>query len=90
MHKTIWQHIKRRILSFKYAFHGLLYIIRTQTNMQIHLVATIIVIAAGFYFKISTEQWLFLALTIALVLISEIVNTAIEEIVNFISPQFEF
>ncbi len=88
MHKNIWQHIKRRILSFKYAFNGLLYILKTQTNMQIHLVAMIIVVVAGFYFHISTEEWLFLALTIALVLISEIVNTAIEEIVNFISPEF--
>jgi diacylglycerol kinase len=56
--------------------------------MQIHLVATIFVVCAGFYFKISRFEWLAVILTIALVLVAEIVNTAIEEIVNFISPNF--
>ena len=88
MHKTLWQHIKRRILSFHYAFKGLWYIISTQTNMQIHLFATVLVTFAGFYFKITVYEWLALILIIALVLVSEIVNTAIEEIVNFISPEF--
>ncbi len=88
MHRTLWQHIKRRILSFKYAFIGLKYIITTQTNMQIHIIAGILSIVAGFYLKISTYEWLALILTIALVIVSEIVNTAIEEIVNFISPEF--
>ncbi len=88
MHKTLWQHIKRRILSFRYAFTGLWYIITTQTNMQIHIFAAIIVVFAGFYFKITKIEWLFLVLTISMVFIAEIVNTAIEEIVNFISPEF--
>lgn len=88
MHRTIWQHIKRRILSFKYAFNGLWYIFKSQTNMQIHLVATIFVVASGFFFKITNIEWLILTITIALVLISETVNTAIEEIVNYISPEF--
>ena len=88
MHRTLWGHIKRRIKSFKYAFQGLFYVVKTQTNMLLHLLATIVVIAAGFFYKISTTEWLFLILSIALVLVSEIVNTAIEEIVNFISPNY--
>lgn len=88
MHRSLWGHIKRRLKSFKYAFQGLYYVISTQTNMQIHLVAMIIVVVAGFYFKIDATEWLFLILSIALVLVSEIVNTSIEEIVNFISPEY--
>jgi undecaprenol kinase/diacylglycerol kinase (ATP) len=88
MNKSIWYHIKRRILSFKYAFNGLFFIIKTQTNMLIHIAASIIVVAAGFYFKINQNQWLAIILSIALVFIAEIVNTAIEEIVNLISPDF--
>lgn len=88
MHRTLWGHIKRRIKSFKYAFKGLYFVITTQTNMQIHLFTMIIVVSAGFFFNISLTEWLFLILAIALVLIAEIVNTSIEEIVNFISPDF--
>lgn len=88
MAKTIIEHLKRRIKSFKYAFSGLFYVFSTQTNMQIHLFVMIAVILAGVYFKISNNEWLFLMLTFALVIISEIINTAIEEIVNFISPDF--
>ncbi|MBN2662053.1 MAG: diacylglycerol kinase family protein [Bacteroidales bacterium] len=88
MHRTILGHIKRRLKSFKYAFNGLFYVITTQTNMQIHILTMIIVVVSGFFFKISTTQWLFLVLAIALVLVSEIVNTTIEEIVNFISPEY--
>ncbi len=88
MHRTLWGHIKRRIKSFKYAFKGLYFVITTQTNMQIHLLTMIFVVSAGFFFNISLTEWLFLILAIALVLIAEIVNTSIEEIVNFISPDF--
>ncbi len=89
MKRTLWQHITRRLRSFKYAFKGLFYVVKTQTNMQIHLVIMMIVIFAGFYFKIDTVDWLFLILAIALVLVAEIVNTSIEEIVNFISPEYD-
>ncbi len=88
MHRTIWGHIKRRLRSFKYAFQGLFYVIKTQTNMQIHLFAMIIVFTGGIFFKISLTEWLFIVLAVALVLVSEIVNTSIEEIVNFISPEY--
>lgn len=87
MPKTFKTQIERRLKSFNYAFKGLAFVVRTQTNMQIHLIATAIVIVAGIFFKINSTQWLFIILAIALVLISEIINTAIEEIVNFISPE---
>lgn len=88
MHRTILGHIKRRLKSFKYAFNGLFYVITTQTNMQIHVMAMVFVITSGIIFKISITEWLFIVLAIALVLVSEIVNTTIEEIVNFISPEY--
>lgn len=56
--------------------------------MQIHLFMMVCVVGAGFYFNVKTTEWLFLIFAIALVLVSEIVNTSIEEIVNFISPEF--
>jgi len=86
--KKFSQHIIRRIKSFKYAFNGIRFVISTQTNMQIHLVAAVIVTILGFYFKISRIEWLALVLTYAMVFISETINTAIEEIVNLISPKY--
>ncbi len=86
--KNFYRYFKKRVLSFKYAINGLYYAFKTQTNMQIHIVAMICVIIAGFYFRVSTTAWLFLTFAIALVLISEMVNTAIEEIVNFIAPTY--
>ncbi len=79
---------KRRIKSFGYAFNGLWYVIRTQTNFQIHLVATAAVVAAGFYFRISASEWLVLVLTIGFVLVAETVNTIVEKIMDFVSPEF--
>lgn len=86
--KSFYKHLSKRVLSFKYAINGLYYAFKTQTNMQIHIVAMICVIIAGFYFQVSTVEWLFLTLAITLVLISEMVNTAIEETVNFIAPTY--
>lgn len=86
--KTLKEHIIRRIKSFKYAFNGIRFVFFTQTNMQIHLAIAIIVTIFGFYFKISHNEWLILILTFALVLVSETINTAIEQLVNFISPQY--
>ncbi len=82
------KYLEKRIKSFKYAFNGLFYVFRTQANMQIHFFAAILVVVTGFFFNLNNIEWMFIIFAIALVMISEIINTAIEEIVNFISPEF--
>lgn len=81
--------IKARLKSFKYAFNGIFYCMRTQHNFWIHLLATIIVILLGFLFDISRAEWLLLIFSIGLVLCLEIINTAIEYLVDIISPQHQ-
>jgi diacylglycerol kinase (ATP) len=56
--------IKKRVLSFKYAIQGIFTLIKTQHNMWIHLLATIFVVSAGFYFHVQTTEWLFLIIAI--------------------------
>ncbi len=73
--------------TFTYALNGIAKAFATQRNMQIHLVALILVICAGFYFDISSYEWIAIVLCSGLVFCAEIMNTAIEEIVNFISPE---
>lgn len=77
-----------RVNSFRYAFKGLKLFFATQHNSWIHLVAALFVIAAGFFFCITKMEWLFVVVAIALVLITEMLNTAIEFLVDFVSPDY--
>lgn len=79
--------IKNRIRSFSYAINGLCYVLKNETNLKIHLIAMFVVVSAGFYFQIDTTEWCLIALTIGMVISLEIVNTAIEKLVDFISPE---
>ena len=80
--------LKRRLKSFKYAFNGIFFVFRTQTNFKIHTVAAITAIAFSVYFKINTTEWLFVISAIFSVFFAETVNTIIEEIMNYVSPEF--
>lgn len=72
---------------FKFAIQGIIESVRTQLNMKIHLVATVAVITAGIFLKINTIEWIAVILCTGLVISVEMINTAIEYIVDFISPE---
>ena len=72
-------------ISFKHAFDGFIYAVRTQPNFRFDLLATISVIILGIYFSISPVEWLILVFTINMVLIAEMLNTAIEAMVDLIT-----
>lgn len=74
-------------VSFKHAFDGFVYAIRTQPNFRFHLLATILVVLLGIYFSISTLEWLLLVFTIDIVLVAEMVNTSIESMVDLITQE---
>jgi diacylglycerol kinase len=80
--------MRKRILSFVYAGRGIKSVFMTETNMKIHLVITAVVIACGFVFKINITEWCLCLLCMALVIGGEMLNTAIENIVNLASPEF--
>lgn len=73
---------KNRILSFKYAGAGILTALQDEPNLKIHFFIAVLTIFAGFYFGISTIEWLILFLSIGGVISLELTNTAIEEVVN--------
>lgn len=70
------------------ALHGVAYTIRTQRNTWIELAAAGVVIGAGLWLRIRPLEWAVLALTIALVLALEAVNSAIEAVVDLVSPGY--
>ena len=77
-----------RVRSFGFALQGLGFVLRTQHNAWVHLAATLIVIAAGALLQITAEDWRRVVLTIALVWVAEIVNTAFEHLCNVVQPEF--
>jgi diacylglycerol kinase len=72
--------------SFYFAFAGLWYLVRTQRNARIHLVAGTAACGIAFYVGISRAEWAVLIFTIALVLILEGLNTSIELAIDLASP----
>jgi diacylglycerol kinase len=76
-----------RLKSFVCAFQGLLVLLKTQANARIHMVATFVVILAGFYFNISKMEWLVLFLTVSSVIVMEAVNTSIEFLANAVTRE---
>lgn len=79
--------IQNRIKSVGYAFKGMLILIKTESSIKIQLVIAIVVSIAGFYFEISTTEWMIQTGMIGLVMSIEAVNTAIEYIADFVHPE---
>ena len=75
-------------LSFRYAFAGLFYLLRTQRNAQIHCLIGCAATAAGMWLGISRVEWAVIVLTCALVLAAEGANTAIEAVVDIAAPGY--
>lgn len=77
---------RKFIKSFKFARAGVEHAIRTQRNLWIHLGIGAVVVTAAYLLKISLIEFALLAVVISLVIVTELINTAIEELVNILSP----
>jgi diacylglycerol kinase len=73
--------------SFRVSWDGLVEALRTDRNLRIHAAATVLVALAGLWFRLRPAEWSVLALTIGLVWVSELLNTAIEAVVDLASPE---
>jgi len=80
--------MKKLLRSFGYAFKGLAYATKTQRNFRVHLVATVIAVAMGYALHISVNDWQWIILSITLVLVAELFNTAIEALTDLVSPEY--
>ena len=70
--------------SFKYAFSGISYVLKTSRNFKIQLIFAVTSLMIGFLLKISQSNYVILIATIMSVLILEILNTSIESIVDLV------
>ena len=78
---------KSRINSFKYAFDGFKTLFLEEHNSRVHLAITVFIIFLGFLFKLSNIEWLFIIFCIAFVFFAELINSSIENIADFVSPE---
>ncbi len=79
--------ISARLNSFKHAFAGIAEAVKSEHNAWIHAAATVIVIIAGFVFKLSKVEWCIIILCIGMVWTAEIFNSAIERLTDLASPK---
>lgn len=82
--KNRWKN-RELMSSLDFAVSGLITTFKEERNMRKHAVSAILVILAGLVFQVSVTEWLFLLLSISLVVAFEIVNSAIENVVDLAS-----
>jgi diacylglycerol kinase (ATP) len=80
--------MKPFLRSFRFAFAGIGYTLRTQRNARVHAVVACLVIAAGIYFRISAIEWAIVALTIGTVFSAEMLNTVAELAVDLLTQHY--
>ena len=80
--------VSGRIKSIGFAVKGAYKLITTEHSVMVQFSLMILMIFAGFYFKISREEWMLQILAFGLVLAIEGLNTAVEKIADFIHPEF--
>lgn len=75
-------------ISFYHAWNGIIYALKTQPNFRFHFFAAFCVIAAGFFFKVSSIEWIVIGFTIMIVMVAETINTAIESVVDLLTDKY--
>lgn len=74
--------VKKLVDSFNYAIEGVIYTIRTQRNMRIHMIVTLLILIACFFFDLTKMELLVLTMTITMVIVAEMINTAVEAAID--------
>jgi diacylglycerol kinase len=80
--------LNRFINGFKYAFCGIKYAFKNETNMVIHILIALIVITFGFIFNITNVEWLAVIIIIGLVIAAEMINTSLEVMSDLVSKKY--
>lgn len=79
--------MKGNNIGFNHAINGILVTVKTERNLRIHLVIALIVIITGFVFNLSQLEWLFIIVAIASVIVTELINSIIERLIDYLKPE---
>lgn len=74
--------------SFRFAVQGVIDLFRYENNARIHFLAALAVFAAGFFFRISTTEWVLIIIQVGLVWAAEAFNTALEKLADAVSTEY--
>ena len=80
-------YLRERLLSARHAARGIAMLVRDEPNARIHVFATVLVVLTGFWLHISTVEWGLITLAITVVWVAEAINTALEHLVDLVSPE---
>jgi len=80
--------MRKFIRGFGFAFKGLAYATKTQLNFRVHLVAALVAVILGFVLKLTVGEWLWIILSCAIVLVTELLNTSLEILTDLVSPEY--
>ncbi|MBU0597554.1 diacylglycerol kinase family protein [Patescibacteria group bacterium] len=81
---------RRLIKSFKYAFRGFWFVFKSEQNIRIHLLASVLVVIFIVYFRVELWQAIILLLVMGFVLILELINTVFEKMVDILRPRIHY
>jgi diacylglycerol kinase len=79
---------KSRVASFRFALNGLWSLIKYEHNSRIHLAGAITAIILGLIFKLNSSEWSLIIIVIGLVFITELLNSAVESLADYINPEW--
>ena len=79
--------IKDRLRSFRYAWNGLKIAWKEEHNFRVHLMAACLAIVCGFLLTVSHYEWLAIIFSIGFVFVCELLNTALENLADFVCPE---
>ena len=82
-----WKVAPTLLISFKYAWAGVRYAFITQRNFRIHTIVATLALSLGFYLQVSAMEMAVITITCAMVMILELINTAIESVVDLTVKQ---
>jgi undecaprenol kinase len=74
--------------SFNYAINGITNAFKKERNFQIHVFISFVVVLLGFYFQITKLEWLIIIITIGVMLTLELMNTAVERVVDLVTKDY--
>jgi diacylglycerol kinase len=80
-------HKKKKEIGFRYAWNGIKEVYKSERNFRLHLMIALIVIGAAFVMKLSPLEWTAIIIVIAVVLSLEMINSAIEKLLDHIAPE---
>lgn len=88
--KRVSDSMLKSLRSFRYAFKGIAWALMNENNFIYHLAATLAIVIAGLVLKFTQTEWFFIVAMIGFVYTAEIVNSAIEKLVDLTTPRYHY